>query len=260
MSKTRIISISASKGGVGKSTSVQNIGAVLTQLGFKVLCVDTDNQGHLSSGCKIIPETLTLTLTNLIEMAIKQEKINKDIVNSAIIKTSTFDLLPCTFSMDKLEYALNSINDREFILSDILDFIKDDYQFILLDCNSRRDIFTINSLSYATDLIIPCQSQYYATEGIDLMLNIVKSLKRRINPNLKIGGILMTMYQNTTNQSKSTVEYVKQEYGEILYNTVIPSSTKVPDSQRVGKSVVEYDKNNPVSIAYRDFVIKELIS
>jgi chromosome partitioning protein len=259
MNKTRVIAFAASKGGVGKSTSTQNVGTILSLIGYKVLCVDMDNQGHLSSGCKITPESLSITLTNLIDMSTKQEKIDKKLVESTIIKTSTFDLLPCTFQMDRLEYALNSISDREYVLTDILDHVRKDYDIIILDCNSRRDIFTINALSYATDVIIPCQSQYYAAEGIDLMLNIVQSLKRRINPNLQIAGILMTMYQSITKQSRSTVEYVRQEYNGIVYNTIIPMSTTVPDAQKLGMSVYEYDKTNPVSIAYQKFV-EELIA
>lgn len=255
----RIICFGNSKGGVGKSSSVQNIGVLLHKLGYKVLCVDADSQSHLSVAFSIIPESLDFTLTDLIDKYIKQEKITVDLVKSAIVETNTVDLLPSTFLMDKFEIALNSINDREYALADILEPVKDMYDFILIDCNSSRNIFTINALSLSNELIIPCQTQYLSSGAIDLMLSTVHSIKRRINPTLKISGILLTMYQQNTNQSKNTTAKIKDEYGSLVYDILIPCSIKVPDAQKEGISVVELDKNNPVSIAYNDFVTKELL-
>lgn len=255
MSKTKLVAFGNSKGGVGKSSSCQNIAVVLSNIGYKVLCVDMDTQSHLSTsfGFKE-PESLEVTLTDLLDKYIKQEPVEINLLKKAIIKTNTVDLLPSTFLMDKLEIALNSINDREYWLCDLLDPIKDDYEYIFLDCNSSRNIFTINALAFAQELIIPCQAQYLSSGAIDLMLSTVKSLKRRINPNLKVSGILMTMYQSNTNQSKETVSFVKDEYSDLMYNTIIPMSTRVPEAQKRGVSVVEFDKNNKVSIAYQEFV------
>lgn len=256
----KIICITSSKGGIGKSTTTQTVGVILSQMGYKVLCIDTDNQSHLSISFGIKePESLPTTLTNLVESFINQETITYEMVNNAIVKTNTVDLLPSTFLMDKLEVALNSINDREYALSEIIDTVKELYQYILIDCGSSRNIFTINALATSDFLIIPSQCQYLSSGAIELILSTVKSLKRRINPNLQVKGILMTMYNGNTNQSKSTVEAVKNEYGDLVFKTLIPTSTKVPDSQKLGLSVVEYDKNNPVSIAYNEFV-KELIA
>lgn len=255
MSKTKIVALGNSKGGVAKTSSCQNTAVLLSKSGYKVLCVDMDTQSHLtiSFGIKE-PESLETTLTDLFDKYIKQEPIDINIIKSAIIKTNTVDLLPSTFLMDKLEVALNSINDREYGLCDILDPIKDEYDYILIDCNSSRNIFTINALAFAQELIIPCQSQYLSSGAIELMLSTVKSLKRRINPNLKVSGILMTMFQSNTNQSKETVNFVRDEYSDLMYNTIIPMSTKVPEAQKRGMSVVELDKNNKVSIAYQEFV------
>jgi len=257
---SKSICVTSSKGGISKSTSVQTIGVILHQLGYKVLCVDTDNQSHLSTIFlkEVAPESLQVTLTNLVESFINQEPITKEYVESAIIKTNTVDLLPSTFLLDKFEIGLNSINGREYCISEILEKVEDDYDYIILDCNSSRNIFTINALAYASEIIVPCQSQFLCSNATELILSTVKQLKRRINPNLKVKGILMTMYQNT-NQGKNTVESVKNEYVDLVFNTVIPYSVKVQDAQKLGLSVTEYDKNNPVSIAYKKFV-KELIS
>ena len=127
-----------------------------------------------------------------------------------------------------------------------------------MDCNSASNIFTVNALTCSDEVIIPCQTQYLSTGGIPLMLSTIKSLKRRINPYLEVKGILLTMYQSTTNQGKDTVKTIREEYGDIVFNSVIPSSIKVADAQKRGKSVVEYDKANPVSEAYIHFV-KEMI-
>lgn len=254
------IVFTSSKGGIAKSSSVQTVGVILSQLGYKVLCVDTDNQSHLSTIFlkDTAPESLDVTLTNLVENYINQESITKEYVESAIIKTNTIDLLPSTFLLDKFEIGLNSINGREYCLSEILEKVEDSYDVILLDCNSSRNIFTINALAYAQEIVIPCQSQFLCSNATELILSTVKQLKRRINPNLKVKGILMTMYQNT-NQGKNTVEAVRNEYGDLVFETVIPYSVKVQDAQKLGLSVCEYDKNNPVSIAYNEFV-KELIA
>jgi chromosome partitioning protein len=251
----------SSKGGIGKSTTVQNVGYILSTLGKKVLCVDTDEQGHLSIACGVKDlELLPMTIVNLFDMIIKQEPLTKELVQSAIIKTNTFDILPSSFLLNKLEFALNSIHDREYGLSDILSLVSDDYDMILIDTNSSRNIFTINALTCANKVIIPCQSQFLSSGAIELMLSTMQSLKKRINPNLQLDGILVTMYQSNTIQSRTTLDFVKHEYGNLIYPTIIPSSVKVADAQSKGMSVVEYDKNNPVSIAYHDFVIKELIA
>lgn len=253
------IVFTSSKGGISKSTSVQTVGVILSQLGYKVLCVDTDNQSHLSTIFlkETAPESLLFTLTNLVESFINQESITKEMVEKAIVKTNTIDLLPSTFLLDKFEIGLNTINGREYFLSECLEKVEDNYDVILLDCNSSRNVFTINALAYAQEIVIPCQSQFLCSNATELILSTVKQIKRRINPNLKVSGILMTMYQNT-NQSKNTVENIRGEYGDLVYNTIIPYSVKVQDSQKLGMSVVEYDKNNPVSLAYKEFV-KELI-
>lgn len=255
----KIICFANSKGGVAKSTSCQNTGVILYQMGYKVLCVDVDAQSHLSVSFGIdTPEAMEYTLTNLLDYIIRQEKVTYDMVKKAIIKTNTVDLLPSTFHMEKLDVALNAINDREYALTDILSHIKDEYDFILLDCNSASNIFTVNALACADEVVIPSQTQYLSTGGIPLMLSTVKSLKRRINPNLKVKGILLTMYQSITNQSKHTVKAVKSDFKDMVFNSIIPLSTKVADAQKQGMSIIEYDKSNPVAEAYRNFV-KELI-
>lgn len=260
MSRAITYVVGNSKGGVSKSTSVQNIGVVLSNLGYNVLCVDVDNQSHLSVSCgQESPELLPLTLTDLIERAINNEQITKELVQQAIVKTNTFDLLPSTFLLDRLEIALNTINGREFILGDILETVKDSYDMIFLDCNSSRNVFTINALSCADYLIIPSQCQYLSTGGIGLMLSTLQTIKKRINPSIQFKGILLTMYQSNTNQSKNTVSAVRDEYQDKVFKTLIPYSIKVADSQKLGTSIIQYDKNNPVSLAYQEFVEKELL-
>lgn len=256
----RIIAITNQKGGIGKTTTCQSIGVTLHMLGYKVLCCDIDAQSHLSVAFNITrPESLESSLTSLIETSVKKREITKEDVQKAIIHTATVDLLPSTYALEDLEVALNSITDREYAIFDILGLVKYDYDFILLDCNSSRNIFTINALASADEIVIPCQTQYLSAGGIDLALSMVAQLKRRINPALKVTGILLTMFQSNTNQSRSTVAEVQEKYGERVFETIIPNSTKVPDAQKAGKSIIEYMEDNPVSKAYISFVEKELI-
>lgn len=256
----RIIAITNQKGGIGKTTTCQSIGVTLHMLGYKVLCCDIDAQSHLSVTFNVTrPDALENSLTSLVEASVKKKELNKEDVQKAIIKTGTVDLLPSTYALEDLEVALNSITDREYVLYDILALVKYDYDFILLDCNSSRNIFTINALASADEILIPCQTQYLSAGGIDLALSMVAQLKRRVNPTLKVTGILLTMFQSHTTQSRTTVAEVQEKYGERVFETIIPISTKVPDAQKVGKSIIEYMENNPVSKAYIGFVEKELL-
>lgn len=257
--KCKVVSFANSKGGIGKSTTCQNIGVILSQLGYRVLCVDMDSQAHLSVAFGIInPEELDSSLTDLINNIITQKNTDKDTILNTIITTNTVDLLPATFQMDALEVSLNAIVDREYALADIIKLIKEHYDYILIDCNSARNIFTTNALACSDEVIIPSQTQHLSTGGIPLMLSTIQTIKRRVNPSLKIKGILLTMYQSITNQSKETVEIVRDMYKDMVFKTIIPSSTKVPDAQRLGLSVVEFDVKNPVSISYVEFV-RELL-
>lgn len=255
----KVIAFANAKGGVSKSTSCQNIGVVLHQDGYNVLCVDIDPQAHLSVAFGITePEYLKHSLTHLFDHFIKYKETNIDEVRGSIIKTSTIDLLPTTYDMDLVDIQLNSITDREYALTDILSCIKDEYDYILLDCNSSRNIFTTNAFAFADEVIIPNQTQYLSTIGIQLIMSAIKTIKRRINPNLKVTGILCTLY-NGTKQSKDSVSVTREKYGDMVFETVIPMRTAVGEGQSKGKSIVEYQKGNPVSEAYRK-VVREMMS
>ena len=259
MSRAHIIAFANQKGGCGKTTSCQNVGWILSQKDYKVLCIDVDGQAHLSVSYGIrCPESLEHNFTTLVDQWIVKNEVSQQEVKDAIIHMDSIDLLPATFRLDMLERELVANTNREYVLADIIEQVQDDYDYILLDCNSSPNLFTINALACADELIIPCQAQFLSLGGIDLILSMVRQMKKRINPRLQVGGILLTMYQANTNQSRITATEIREKYGQMVYETMIPTSVKVPESQKLGRSVCDWKQDNSVSHAYVEFVESEV--
>ena len=253
MDKCEVIAIANQKGGVGKTTTTFNLGVALAQEGKKVLLVDADPQGDLTTYMGVHDTDNIPTLASLMECYIQDRNID---TNSAIIHhKENIDLLPTNLDLSAMEISLVTAMSREYTIKNCLSSIKDKYDYILIDCMPSLGMITINALASADKVIIPVQTQFLAAKGMGHLLKTVAKVKRSINPNLKIGGILLTLVDKRTKLSKETKQLLEENYGNIvkIYNTQIPSAVKVAESTSSGKSIFSYDKNSKVTSAYKEF-------
>ena len=253
MDKCEVIAIANQKGGVGKTTTTFNLGVALAQEGKKVLLVDADPQGDLTTYMGVHDTDNIPTLASLMECYIQDRNINTD---SAIIHhKENIDLLPTNLDLSAMEISLVTAMSREYTINNCLKSIKDKYDYILIDCMPSLGMITINALASADKVIIPVQTQFLAAKVMGHLLKTVAKVKRSINPNLKIGGILLTLVDKRTKLSKETKQLLEENYGNIvkIYNTQIPSAVKVAESTSSGKSIFSYDKNSKVTSAYKEF-------
>ena len=253
MDKCEVIAIANQKGGVGKTTTTFNLGVALAQEGKKVLLVDADPQGDLTTYMGVHDTDNIPTLASLMECYIQDRNIDTD---SAIIHhKENIDLLPTNLDLSAMEISLVTTMSREYTIKNCLSSIKDKYDYILIDCMPSLGMITINALASADKVIIPVQTQFLAAKGMGHLLKTVAKVKRSINPNLKIGGILLTLVDKRTKLSKETKQLLEENYGNIvkIYNTQIPSAVKVAESTSSGKSIFSYDKNSKVTSAYKEF-------
>jgi len=262
MNKT--ISIASCKGGIGKSTSVVNIGTALAMQGQKVLVIDNDSQHNLSAYLNI-ESNAEFTLPALMKMVMENSADDEleikltDAVQKSIIKTKHLSVLPSHISMAGLEMGIAMATRREYILSKILDCVKDEYSFILLDCLPSLGIFALNALTASDSVIIPVETHFGALEGFDQILTTIKMVKRNLNPKLEIEGVIMTKHQERTNFCRSVRDMIREECGEDikLFEPPVPYSIKVAETSALGVSIFEHDPRNPAAAAY-EAIAKEV--
>jgi chromosome partitioning protein len=247
-----ILAISNQKGGVGKTTTTANLGTALARLGYKTLLVDCDPQGSLSAtlGYKSHEDSISLT-TVFRQIIMNDPECSDPIIHH---EAENVDLIPADISLAAMETTLINVSvDREYILKDYLDSVKDQYEYILIDCMPSLGMLTLNALVAADTVLIPVQAAYLSAKGLEQLLATIGKIKRRLNPGLQISGILMTMMDSRTNNAKDITASIQQAYGQRIriFGTNIPRSVRAEESPAAGKSLLAYDPEGKVTAAYQ---------
>ena len=232
------------KGGVGKTTTSINLSASLAAKGKKVLVIDTDPQGNTTSGFGIEKNELENTICELIlgECSIR------DCIISNIIKNVS--VVPSNVNLAAAEIELIGVDKKEYILKNEVDYVKDDYDFIIIDCPPSLNMLTINSMTTADSVLVPIQCEYYALEGLSQLIHTINLVKERLNPDLRIDGVVFTMYDSRTNLSMQVVENVKQNLNQKVYNTLIPRNIRLAEAPSYGMPINMYDPKSAGAEAY----------
>ena len=250
MGDCRVIAITNQKGGVGKTTTAVNLGVGLVNQGQRVLLIDADPQGSLtvSLGVKN-PDALEHSLASVMQSILEDEQAVED---GIIRHAEGVHLLPSNIELSGIEVGLVNAMSREFVLREYIDAVRQDYDCILIDCMPSLGMMTINSLVAADSVIIPTQANYRSAKGLDLLLRSISKIKRQINPDLRIDGILMTMVDSRTNNAKEVISSLRSGVGKHIrvFDTQIPYSVRAAESNLLGKSIFAHDKNGKVADAY----------
>lgn len=240
----RIIAIANQKGGVGKTTTSINLSACLAEKGKKVLVIDTDPQGNTTSGYGIDKNNLDNTIY---ELVLGECSIRDCIIKNVIDNVS---VLPSNVNLAAAEIELIGIDKKEYILKNEVDYIKDEYDFIIIDCPPSLNMLTINSMTTADSVLVPIQCEYYALEGLSQLIHTVNLVKERLNPELEMEGVVFTMYDSRTNLSMQVVENVKENLHQKVYSTLIPRNIRLAEAPSYGIPINKYDAKSAGAEAY----------
>ena len=248
----RIIAVANQKGGVGKTTTAINLSACLAEKNKKVLTIDTDPQGNTTSGLGLDKEELENTIYELI--------LSECTIRESIVKTEieNLSLSPSNVDLAGAEIELLGINDKEYILKNAVDYIKDDFDFIIIDCPPSLNMLTINAMTTANTVLVPIQCEYYALEGLSQLIHTINLVQERLNSNLQMEGVVFTMYDARTNLSLQVVENVKNNLNTTIYKTIIPRSVRLAEAPSHGLPINKYDSRSTGAESYR-MLAKEVI-
>ena len=249
----RIIAITNQKGGVGKTTTSINLSAALAAKGKNVLVIDTDPQGNTTSGYGIDKNELDYSVYDLM--------LGECSVHDCIIKNvvENVSLIPSNVDLSAIEIELIGTEQKEYILKKEIDYVKDMYDFVIIDCPPSLSMLTINSMTTANSVIVPIQCEYYALEGLSDLLHTINLVQERLNSDLNMEGVVFTMYDSRTNLSNQVVENVKEYLGQNVYKTVIPRNVRLAEAPSYGQPINIYDPKSAGAEAYAmlaDEVIK----
>lgn len=242
----RVIAVANQKGGVGKTTTAINLSACLAEKGKKILTIDIDPQGNTSSGLGVDKNSLKNTVYHLI---IGQSSIDQCILENVF---DNLDLLPSNVDLAGAEIELIGVEDREFILKKEVDKIKDNYDFIIIDCPPSLNTLTVNAMTTADSVLVPIQCEYYALEGLTQLIHTINLVKNRLNPDLYLEGVVFTMFDARTNLSLQVVENVKTNLKQNIYKTIIPRNVRLAEAPSHGVPINFYDSKSAGAEGYRD--------
>ena len=244
----KAIAIFNQKGGVGKTTTNINLAACLALKGKKVLILDIDPQGNTTSGIGVSKKTLEKTVYNILvddEFDPREAIINTSVEN--------LDLIPASVDLAGAEVKLVQIDGREKALKNGLDKIRDNYDYIFIDCPPSLGLLTINSLAAVDSVLIPIQCEFYALEGVSQLVSTIELVKKSLNPSLKVQGVILSMFDGRTNLSAQVVQEVKKYFGGKVYSTVIPRNVRLAEAPSFGLPITEYDPKSRGAEAYTEF-------
>ncbi|MBQ8185181.1 MAG: ParA family protein [Lachnospiraceae bacterium] len=241
----RIIAIANQKGGVGKTTTAINLSAALAEAGKQVLTIDIDPQGNTTSGLGVDKNSVELTVYDLIlgECSIEESVIVTDFDN--------LYLIPSNVDLAAAEIELIGISEKEYILQKAVKEIRDDYDYIIIDCPPSLNMLTINAMTTADTVLVPIQCEYYALEGLSQLIHTVNLVKARLNPDLAMEGVVFTMYDARTNLSLQVVENVKNNLQQRIYKTIIPRNVRLAEAPSHGLPITVYDPKSTGAESYR---------
>jgi chromosome partitioning protein len=248
----RIIAIANQKGGVGKTTTAINLSSCLAEAGKKVLTIDLDPQGNTTSGLGISKEELNNTVYELMlgECTIRESVHDTEFDN--------LKLIPSNVNLAGAEIELLGISEREYILKNEIDYIQDNFDFLIIDCPPSLNILTINAMTTANTVLVPIQCEYYALEGLSQLIHTIKLVQKRLNPDLEMEGVVFTMYDARTNLSLQVVENVKSNLSTNIYKTIIPRNIRLAEAPSHGLPINLYDSKSTGAESYR-LLAKEVV-
>jgi len=252
VSMARVISVANQKGGVGKTTTAINLAACIALKGYKTLIVDSDPQGNASSGLGVNRDRLKYCIYDLL--------INEVPVKEVICSTRVrnLDIIPATIQLAGAEVELAGRDSRENYLKEAIQPVKEAYDWIFIDCPPSLGILTLNALNASKSVIIPLQCEYYALEGLSQLINTITLVKKRMNKDLNIEGIVFTMFDARTNLSIQVVDQVKTHFKRQVYRTIIPRNVRLSEAPSHGKPIVVYDPRSKGAEVYQDLAVEVL--
>lgn len=240
----RIIAVANQKGGVGKTTTSINLSACLAALGKKVLAIDMDPQGNMTSGLGIDKNEVEYSVYDLILGEVEIEQV---ICKEAI---ENLDVLPSNINLSAAEIELIGVEDKEYIIHNEVEKVRDNYDFVIIDCPPSLNTLTINAMTTADSILVPIQCEYYALEGLSQLIHTIELVKERLNPNLEIEGVVFTMYDARTNLSLQVVENVKDNLNQTIYKTIIPRNIRLAEAPSHGLPIHLYDSKSAGAESY----------
>ncbi|AEB72856.1 ParA family protein [Lentilactobacillus buchneri] len=250
---TYVIALANQKGGVGKTTTAVNLGAGMASLGKKILLVDADAQGNATSGVGVSKADITKDIYDVL--------VNEEPMAETIVHTSHegLDIVPATIQLSGAEIELTPQMARETRLKAALDAVKDQYDFVLIDCPPSLGLITINAFTASDSILIPVQSEYYALEGLSQLLNTIQLVKKHFNPNLKIEGVLLTMFDARTNLGEQVNTEVRKFFKDEVYDTIIPRNVRLSEAPSYGLPIMDYDPKSKGAEKYMNLA-KEVLA
>ncbi len=240
----RIISVANQKGGVGKTTTSINLSAALAEKGKKVLLIDADPQGNATSGFGIEKDEVENTIYDLL--------LGECSIQDCIIKDAYpgVGIIPSNVHLSAVEIELIDVEKREFILKKEIDWVRDDYDYIIIDCPPSLNMLTVNAMTASDSVLVPIQCEYYALEGLSQLIHAVNLVKERLNPDLDMEGVVFTMYDSRTNLSLQVVENVKSVLNQKIFNTMIPRNVRLAEAPSYGMPINKYDSKSAGAESY----------